>query len=132
MSLDPLKIYPDAGAPLQTTINWKVKYTLPVTYPGNQSDSVQIAWESNEPAETPYSWDLVDDARSRGLLIQNFVPLGPPQQSVYVKVQWTTGRQHPSWEVVLQLGFTVPLSLADPDAFRSLIMQHPRPRQGIF
>ena len=88
------------SAPLQTMINWKVKYTLPVTYPGNQSDSVQIAWESDEPVETPYSLDLVDDARSRGLLIQNFVPLGPPQPGYILmdplspfqlKIHWTGG-----------------------------------------
>ena len=96
---------PVSGSPpLQTMINWKVKYTLPVTYPGNQSDSVQIAWESDEPVETPYSLDLVDDARSRGLLIQNFVPLGPPQPGYILmdplspfqlKIHWTGGTPPP-------------------------------------
>ena len=43
------RIGADENAP--AVVNWKVKYTVLVTYPGGQSDAVQIAWETMDPRQ---------------------------------------------------------------------------------
>ena len=118
-------IHPEAA--LKTVVNWKVKYTVPVVYPGNQTDSMQIAWELDEAVDAPRSGILLQDAQQRNLILQEAVPTGPIQENIYVKLQWLFQEHHPVWDIALQLGFTTSASLSSPEAFRTRLLQTPRP-----
>ena len=58
----------EAAGPAAGSINWKVKYTLPVVYPSSQGDSVQFAWELQEDTQHEFSGNLFQDVVSRNLL----------------------------------------------------------------
>lgn len=122
-----------------SVVNWKVKYTVPVSYPAGQSDVVHIAWETNDPNATPNE-DLVCGSRRRGLLpvachCCEAPPLGgavkgdgltttPPP---YVKVEWTASG--PICQVVLRLGVLLQKSVS-ADGFRQRLLKLPRPRSS--
>ena len=117
-----------AEGDLCNTVNWKVKYTVPIAYPGNQSDTVQIAWELEEKPGLKRMGDLVQDAQVRGLLIPEAVAAGVVHQNTYIKLQWSTPSQHPMWDIYIHMGFVVPNSLCEAEKLRDRVWQTPRPR----
>jgi hypothetical protein len=115
----------DANTP--TVVNWKVKYAVPVTYPGGQSDTVQIAWEMMDP-RIGDAEDLMQGARRRGLLPVTcrgaFAPPTSPEPP-YIKVEW--GAETPVCRVVLRLGILLS-EHASPETVRHSMLNVPRPR----
>ena len=103
-------------------VNWKVKYTLTVNYPGNQQDHVQLAWEADADRPAPC---LISGAKAVGLPVTNAVTTGREVENVYVKVQWA--QRLNDWHIVLYLAFVLPPETT-PDAFRETVSSINRPR----
>ena len=123
------RIGADENAP--AVVNWKVKYTVPVTYPGGQSDAVQIAWETMDPPTTTEpNEDLVHGARRRGLLpVACRGAVAPPPVAApeppYIKVEWSA--ETPICRVVLRLGILLREHVS-ASALRQCMLNVPRPR----
>jgi hypothetical protein len=114
-------------------VNWKVKYAVPITYPGGQSDVVQIAWETTDPGPLAVDEDLLRGAQLRGLLpIACRVCASPPGTNVtgsadtpYIKVEWVATNQ--VCRVVLRLGILL-LENVNAEGVQRLVLTAPRPR----
>lgn len=113
-------------------VNWKLKYPLQVAYPNNQTDSIQLAWEHNEPQNEPWSCEgLLSDALQRGLLsptqASTMRVAGDIRNNVYVKLQWCTDTSHPVWVAMLHLAFVLPPTTT-AQTFQERLLHTPRPR----
>ena len=97
-------------------VNWKSRVLLPLAYPGQLTETVQIAWELNEPGPPPPSAegdddsvtgdDLLGGAWGHGLLppcaAAHAGPDGSVTASRQLRVEWTAvvdGR----WRLILRL-----------------------------
>ena len=119
---------------VNVVVNWKLKYPLQVAYPNNQTDSIQLAWEHNEPPDEPWSCDaLLSDALQRGLLSPTQASAmrvaGDVRNNVYVKLQWCTDTQHPVWVAMLHLAFVLPPTIT-VQMFQERLLRTPRPRSS--
>jgi hypothetical protein len=117
-------------------VNLKCKYQIPVNYPGQAADSLHIALESESEEEEDGdsgrpTADLLDDARSRGILPARGPVMGASavHRNTYAKCEWTSGRAHPLFEVIVRLQFVLPDTGALPvAAVRAAVLAAPRPR----
>jgi hypothetical protein len=110
-------------------VNWKVKYAVPVVYPGQENgDALQIAWECTDDG-TPAHASLWESVIVRGLLPAHMsvVQTGDaPESNAYLRLQWTATPPHPWWNIFIQLG--VRMGGADTAAARARVLSVMRPK----
>lgn len=107
--------------------NWKVKYTVPITYPNNQSDQIQLAWECNESSTEPDETPLITQMLRRGLLVgRQPEPLEEEQTSTYVRLEWSASGHGDRWTMMIQLAFNVDSTrYMDATAYRARLLNTP-------
>jgi hypothetical protein len=115
--------------------HWKVKYTLPIAYPGNVSDAVHLAWEAADGADGAGGADgaldavtLVQAVLARGLLGPVYRAPPPVDDAYHARLEWSTGTQHPLWTVYLQLRVELGPVTHDPADFARVAGRAARPR----
>ena len=103
-------------------VNWKLKYTVPINYPGNQQDHLQLAWEVDEDVNEPV---LRQGAIALGLHVLDTQTMGEEGQNVYIKLQWTATCEE--WDIVIYLAFVLPKA-PSLQTFSENTSMTPRPR----
>lgn len=113
-----------------------------VCHEAHAAVNIQLAWELNEPPNTPWTGNLLQDVAARGMYIAaDAKPSGRSIHNVYVKLQWHSMHDHPLWIIFLQLAFVAPTQSTqnvfgmqpcsvEAEEFRTSIQQAPRPKSS--